>query len=77
MNLSVIVQTSIYPDNLPWFKVRSISAILRNKVTIATTMSIPPGQLCAVYGDSDVRDRDVAEQPGLPQSLINNDLYTQ
>ena len=41
-------------------------------------MSIPPpGQLCAVYGDSDVRDRDVAEQPGLPQSLINDDFYTQ
>ena len=22
MNLSVIVQTSLYPDNMPWFKVR-------------------------------------------------------
>ena len=79
MNLSVIVQTSIYPDNLPWFKVRSISTIPQNKVTIATNTRIlpsSPGQLCAVYGDSDVRDRDVAEQPGLPQSLINNDLYT-
>ena len=71
----------MYPDNLPWFKVRSISTILRNKVTIATNISIPPrpppGQLCPVYGDFDVCDRDVAKQPGLPQSLINNDLHTQ
>ena len=78
MNLSVIVQTSLYPDNLPWFKVRSISTKTLNKVSKTTTsIPLPPGQLCAVYGDSDVRDRDVAEQPGLPQSLTNDDLYTQ
>ena len=58
MNLSVILQTGLYPDNLLWFKVPP---------PVPAPVPGGPGKLRPVHGHPHDRHHHVEQQPRLPQ----------